>query len=121
LLGMAGHPRRYSELTGVQYLSVMWPLQRFITFAAIVTIAGQLVFLANFFWSMFRGPMAASNPWDSTTLEWTLASPVPAEGFGSKLPVVNHGPYEYSVPGADKDFVMQNRLPVREKPASQES
>ena len=108
LLGIAGHPRRYSELTGVQYVAAMLPLQRFITLAAIVTIAGQVVFLANFFWSLRRGPAAEGNPWECTTLEWTLPSPTPVQGFGERVPAVNRGPYEYSLPGADKDFLMQD-------------
>ncbi len=108
LLGAAGHPRRYSELTGVPYVAAMAPLQRFITVAAILTISGQIVFLVNFFWSMFKGPAAPGNPWDCTTLEWSLASPVPPQGFGEHEPVVNHGAYEYSVPGAAKDFLMQD-------------
>ncbi|HWG49809.1 MAG TPA: cbb3-type cytochrome c oxidase subunit I [Candidatus Acidoferrales bacterium] len=108
LLGAAGHPRRYSELTGVQYVSAMEPLQRFITIAAVVTIAGQVLFLVNFFWSMFRGRVAGPNPWDCTTLEWTLPSPTPALGFGENKPEVTHGPYEYSVPGMEADFQPQN-------------
>jgi cytochrome c oxidase subunit 1 len=108
LLGAAGHPRRYSELTGVQYVSAMEPLQRFITIAAVVTIAGQVIFLVNFFWSMFRGRAAGPNPWNCTTLEWTLPSPTPARGFGENKPEVNHDPYEYSVPGMEADFQPQN-------------
>ena len=108
LLGIAGHPRRYSDLTGVQYVAAMAPLQKFITVAAIVTILGQIIFLVNLFWSMRRGPVAAANPWECTTLEWTLLSPTPAGGFGEKQPQVNHGPYEYSVSGAEKDFTMQD-------------
>ena len=108
LLGAAGHPRRYSELTGVPYVAAMAPLQRFITLAAIITISGQIVFLVNFFWSMFKGSAAPDNPWECTTLEWSLASPVPPQGFGEHEPVVNHGAYEYSVPGAAKDFLMQD-------------
>jgi cytochrome c oxidase subunit 1 len=107
LLGAAGHPRRYSELTAVQYVSAMVPLQEFITYAAIVTIAGQIVFLGNFFWSLFRGPRSESNPWACTTLEWTLPSPAPAEGF-SQPPVVNRGAYEYVGPGQELDFVTQD-------------
>jgi len=45
LLGIAGHPRRYSELSGVQYVAAMAPLQKFVTVAAIVTLAGQVIFL----------------------------------------------------------------------------
>jgi cytochrome c oxidase subunit 1 len=108
LLGIAGHPRRYSDLSGVQYVAAMAPLQRFITLAAIVTIAGQVIFLVNLFWSMRRGPRADANPWGCTTLEWTLPSPAPAEGFGGQQPLVSHGPYEYSVSGAAKDFMMQD-------------
>src|SRR6266478_662025 len=60
------------------------------------------------FWSMFKGPMANDNPWEATTLEWTTATPPPHDNFGGRTPVVYHGPYEYSVPGAPKDYVMQN-------------
>jgi cytochrome c oxidase subunit I len=108
LLGIAGHPRRYSELSGVQYVAAMAPLQKFITLAAIITLVGQIIFLVNLFWSMFKGQMAEPNPWECTTLEWTLNSPAPAEGFGNRLPQVNHGPYEYNISGAEKDFVMQD-------------
>jgi len=108
LLGIAGHPRRYSELTGVQYVAAMAPLQKFVTVAAIVTLAGQAIFLVNLFWSMRKGPEAEANPWECGTLEWTLASPPPAEGFGERHVEVNHGPYEYNIPGAEKDFVMQD-------------
>jgi cytochrome c oxidase subunit 1 len=108
LLGIAGHPRRYSELSGVQYVTAMAPLQKFITVAVIVTLAGQVIFLVNLFWSMFKGRKAEANPWECTTLEWTLKSPAPAEGFGDQRPQVNHGPYEYNISGAEKDFVMQD-------------
>src|SRR5260221_5251507 len=108
LLGIAGHPRRYSDLSGVQYVAAMAPLQKFITLAAIVTLAGQAIFLVNLFWSMRKGPEAEANPWECGTLEWTLASPPPAEGFGESQVEVNHGPYEYNIPGAGKDFIMQD-------------
>jgi len=106
-LGMAGQPRRYSQFTEVAYLHALMPLNRFITYAAIITIAGQFIFVINLFWSMFKGPKANDNPWESTTLEWTTATPPPHDNFGGHTPVVYHGPYEYSVPGAPKDYVMQ--------------
>src|SRR5215472_9513819 len=107
LLGIAGHPRRFSELTGVQYVAAMAPLQQLITYAAIVTIAGQVVFLANVFWSLFKRPRSEPNPWGCTTLEWTLPSPAPWHGFG-QAPLVNHGPYEYATSGQEPDFVRQD-------------
>jgi cytochrome c oxidase subunit 1 len=108
LLGIAGHPRRYSDLSGVQYVAAMAPLQKFITLAAIVTIAGQLIFLVNLFWSMRRAPAAEANPWECGTLEWTPASYATNEEAGEWRPRVNHGPYEYNTSGAEKDFTMQD-------------
>jgi len=106
-LGMAGQPRRYSQFTELAYLQQLMPLNRFITYAAIVTISAQVIFVINLFWSMFKGPKASDNPWESTTLEWTTATPPPHDNFGGRTPVVNHGPYEYSVPGSPRDYVMQ--------------
>jgi cytochrome c oxidase subunit 1 len=106
-LGMAGQTRRYSQFTEVAYQAKLMPLQRFITYAAIITISAQLIFVINLFWSMFKGPKASDNPWESTTLEWTTATPPPHDNFGGVTPVVHRGPYEYSVPGAPRDFVMQ--------------
>jgi cytochrome c oxidase subunit 1 len=106
--GMAGQTRRYSQFTEVAYLQKLIPLNTFITYAAIITVAAQFIFVINLFWSMFKGPKASDNPWEATTLEWTTATPPPHDNFGGVTPVVHHGPYEYSVPGAPKDYVMQN-------------
>ncbi len=106
-LGMAGQTRRYSQFTEVAYQTKLIPLQTFITYAAIITITAQFIFVINLFWSMFKGPKASDNPWESTTLEWTTATPPPHDNFGGVTPVVNHGPYEYGVPGAARDYVMQ--------------
>jgi cytochrome c oxidase subunit I len=110
-LGMAGGTRRYSQYTEVAYLQKLMPLHQFMTYAAIITIAAQFIFVINLFWSMFWGPKASDNPWESTTLEWITATPPPHDNFGGLTPVVNHGPYEYGVPGAAKDFVMQTDPP----------
>jgi len=106
-LGMAGHPRRYSQLTELGYLHNLMPLQKFISIVAFITIAAQFIFLFNLLWSLFKGKKAGMNPWQATTLEWTVPSPPPHDNFGGVVPVVNHGPYEYGVPGAASDFVMQ--------------
>jgi cytochrome c oxidase subunit 1 len=106
-LGIAGGTRRYSQYTEVAYLTKLMPIHQFITYAAIITIAAQFIFVINLFWTMFKGPKASDNPWESTTLEWTTATPPPHDNFGGVTPVVYHGPYEYGVPGAPKDYVMQ--------------
>jgi len=107
-LGMAGQTRRYSQFTEVAYQMKLIPLQTFITVAAIITISAQFIFVINLFWSMFKGPKASDNPWEATTLEWTTTTPPPHDNFGGVTPVVHNGPYEYGVPGAAKDFVMQS-------------
>src|SRR6201998_2275546 len=107
-LGMAGQTRRSSQFTEVAYQTKLLPLQTFMTYAAIITIAAQFIFVINLFWSMFKGPKASDNPWEATTLEWTTTTPPPHDNFGGVTPVVYHGPYEYGVPGAPKDYVMQN-------------
>jgi cytochrome c oxidase subunit 1 len=106
-LGLAGHPRRYSQLTELTYLHNLIPLQTFMTYAAFITIGIQLVFVFNFFWSLKKGAKASDNPWEATTLEWTTATPPPHDNFGGRVPVVSHGPYEYGTPGAARDYVMQ--------------
>jgi len=106
-LGLAGQTRRYSQFTEVAYQTKLIPLQTFITYAAFVTISVQLVFLFNLFCSMVKGAKASDNPWEATTLEWTTATPPPHDNFGGRTPVVYHGPYEYGVPGAAKDYIMQ--------------
>jgi cytochrome c oxidase subunit 1 len=106
-LGVAGHPRRYAETSGVDYLASLQPLHEFISIAAIITIAAQILFVINFFWSLRGGKKASENPWEATTLEWTVPSPPPHDNFGGKVPVVYRGAYEYSVPGVAQDYIMQ--------------
>ena len=107
-LGIAGHPRRYSELSGFEFLKPLMGVHEFMSHAAFLTAAVQLVFLFNVFWSIFKGKKASDNPWEATTLEWTIPSPPPHDNFAGKHPVVYHGPYELGVPGAEKDYIMQD-------------
>jgi len=106
-IGIEGAIRRYSTST-VNYLIPMIPVHKFMTLAALITGAGQFIFLINVFWSMFKGEKGSVNPWEATSLEWTVPSPPPWDNFAGKHPVVYHGPYEYAVPGAAKDYVMQD-------------
>ena len=77
------------------------------TVALITLLCFQVVFLYNFFNSMFRGPKAGNNPWKANTLEWTVPSP-PGHGNFKELPTVYRGPYEYSHPDRDEDFWPQD-------------
>ena len=107
-LGMAGAPRRYAQFTEFAYLTKLQPLAIEISIAALITGAAQLILLFNIFWSLRHGRKAPENPWEGTTLEWAISSPPPHDNFGEAEPVVCRGPYEFSVPGAEKDFVMQD-------------
>jgi cytochrome c oxidase subunit 1 len=106
-LGLAGNVRRYSAFTD-DFLIPLIPVHRFITYAAILTGLGQMIFLYNLIYSRFKGAPAPDNPWDCTSLEWSVPSPPPWDNFGGKHPVVYHDPYQYNVKGeSGKDFVMQ--------------
>jgi cytochrome c oxidase subunit 1 len=111
-LGIAGGLRRYAQYTEFEFLKPLQPVQYFITIAAFATITAQIIFFVNFFWSLRKGRRAGPNPWDATSLEWVTSSPPPFDNFGPDEPVVHHGPYEFSVPGAAKDFVLQTDPPV---------
>jgi cytochrome c oxidase subunit 1 len=114
-LGIQGGLRRYAQVTEFDFLRPLQPVHVFITIAAFVTVAAQLLFLFNFFWSLKKGERAPVNPWQATSLEWTIPSPPPHDNFGEIEPVVYRGPYEYGVPGAAQDFIMQT------EPAAQEA
>jgi cytochrome c oxidase subunit 1 len=107
-IGIVGEPRRYAEFSALDYAAALVPLHRFITIAAFATAAAQLLFFWNFFRSMKSGEMAATNPWNATTLEWITASPPPHDNFDGHYPSVYRGPYEYSDPGSTRDFIPQN-------------
>ncbi|MDQ3586199.1 MAG: cbb3-type cytochrome c oxidase subunit I [Acidobacteriota bacterium] len=106
-MGIVGMPRRYSSFEEYVFLARTEPLVLLVTIAALVTAATQFVFLFNFFWSLFKGRKAGDNPWNATTLEWTVSSPPPFDNFGGVVPVVYRGAYEFSVPGAAEDYTMQ--------------
>src|SRR5947208_1502399 len=106
-IGLEGNIRRYSQFTEVIFMKHLIPVHTFMSIAAFVTGGAQLIFLFNLFWSLFKGERATENPWEATSLEWSIPSPPPFDNFGGKHPVVYHGPYEFSVPGASEDYVMQ--------------
>ncbi len=106
-LGIAGNVRRYQAFVE-DYLQPLIPVHRFITIAALLTGAAQLIFLYNLFHSRFWGKPATDNPWEATSLEWsTPTTPPPHNNFGDKLPEVFHDPYQYGVESSTGDYVMQ--------------
>ena len=77
--------------------------------AAFLLLAAQIPFIINLFWSIKKGKKVGANPWQATTLEWA-AAPSPPVGHGNfaEVPVVHHGPYEYSPPDHPKGYLPQH-------------
>lgn len=106
-LGLGGMMRRISDPTVYEHLRQLQPLNIISTWGAMGLGFTTFLFLLNVWYSLRKGPKAPANPWHATTLEWTVPSP-PGHGNFEKTPVVYNGPYEYSVPGMDRDYLMQN-------------
>jgi cytochrome c oxidase subunit I+III len=85
IVGLQGMPRRvytYDADTG-------WGVYNLIsTVGAFILFAGVLTFIANLIYSHFRGVPAGANPWNGDTLEWSVTSPPPNQGF-SVPPIVH--------------------------------
>jgi cytochrome c oxidase subunit I len=105
-LGIMGNVRRYAQFVD-DYLQPVLGVHKFITIAALVTGAAQVIFLYNLIHSRFWGAKASDNPWECTSLEWSIPSPPPFDNFGGKHPVVYHDPYQYGMKGSQGDYIMQ--------------
>jgi cytochrome c oxidase subunit 1 len=112
-LGFIGVPRRYYEMYNSPYIPTSAEgLNAFITIAALIVGFAQIVFIYNIITSAIRGEKAEKNPWKANSLEWQTPEMPPKHGnFGKELPVVYRWPYDFSVPGADKDYIPQNVPP----------
>jgi cytochrome c oxidase subunit 1 len=116
ILGMAGHMRRLYDPSQYDFLKPYQPMNQFISICAFILFTVQIVFVVNFIVSLFRGKASGMNPWEDNGLEWTTPSPAP-HGNWATIPSVYRGPYEFSVPGADQDYLPQSRkLPTDREP-----
>ncbi len=112
-IGLAGLPRRYYTNTNFPLFDDIANVNVIITMFAIIGGAFQLVFLWNFFYSIFYGKKTVQNPWKSNTLEWTAPIEHIHGNWEGEIPHVYRWPYDYSKPGHDDDFVPQN-VPLKE-------
>ncbi len=104
--GLAGMPRRYYDFSNWESFKMFAGLNEFISFISIIVFAAQLLFVFNFFYSIFKGRKVTSeNPWLSNTLEWT--TPInPGHGnWVGEIPEVHRGAYDYGKDG--RDFIPQ--------------
>ncbi|WP_075341867.1 cytochrome c oxidase subunit I [Tenacibaculum agarivorans] len=112
-IGLAGLPRRYYTNTNFPMFDDLADINVFITVMAIMGGVAQLIFLANFFISMYRGPKASQNPWKSNTLEWTTPVEHIHGNWPGKIPEVHRWAYDYSKTDENgnyvhgQDFVLQ--------------
>lgn len=107
-MGLAGVPRRYYANTAYDQFSIFVDMNIFITIAALLGGAAQILFLVNFFGSIFKGKRAPQNPWHSNTLEWTAPVEHMHGNWPGEIPHVYRWAYDYSKPGAEEDFIPQN-------------
>jgi cytochrome c oxidase subunit 1 len=112
-IGMAGLPRRYYTNTNFPLFDDLQNVNVLITTFALIGGVFQLVFLYNFFSSIFYGKKSEQNPWKSNTLEWTAPVEHIHGNWPGEIPHVHRWPYDYSKPGHDDDFVPQN-VPMKE-------
>ncbi|HRO45374.1 cbb3-type cytochrome c oxidase subunit I [Agriterribacter sp.] len=100
--GFAGMPRRYYDYSNWESFKQFTELNQVISFAAILSFLVQLLFLFNFFYSIFKGrKVTTKNPWSANTLEWT--TPIrPGHGnWPGEIPEVHRWPYDYGKDGVD--------------------
>ncbi|MFV0566632.1 MAG: cbb3-type cytochrome c oxidase subunit I [Flavobacteriaceae bacterium] len=112
-IGMAGLPRRYYTNSNFPLFDDLANVNVVITIFAIIGGIVQIVYLYNFFGSIFFGKKATQNPWKSTTLEWTTPVEHIHGNWPGEIPHVYRWAYDYSKPGHDEDFVPQN-VPLKE-------
>jgi cytochrome c oxidase subunit 1 len=105
-MGMAGVPRRYLDFTPWTSFNKFGDLNKMISIVTIIVFAVSLLFVFNFFYSIFKGrKVRTMNPWDANTLEWT--TPInPGHGnWPGDIPEVHRWPYDYGKDG--RDHIMQ--------------
>jgi cytochrome c oxidase subunit 1 len=83
-LGIQGMPRRIYTYADEQNWG-FWNLM--ITLGLFVLVISFVFFVANMLMSLVLGDKASDDPWDGSTLEWTISSPPPVYNF-AQVPVV---------------------------------
>lgn len=105
--GLGGSIRRLYDPSTYEITDPIRNLNVQISHLAFTAAAAQFIFFGNFFWSLFKGPVADKNPWQSSGLEWSADSPAPHGNWGEQIPEVASGPYEYGPDKGADDFVPQ--------------
>ncbi len=118
-LGLSGVPRRYYAFDAFQAFDKFDGISQVISIFAILSFLVQLLFVFNFFYSMFKGrKVEEKNPWGSNTLEWT--TPInPGHGnWPGEIPEVKRWSYDYSKNGSD--YIPQTKPLTKEEELEEE-
>ncbi len=111
-LGMAGVPRRYYRFDNFDAFKDFDDLNKFITIAAVITFFGQILFVVNFFWSIWKGKkMTDQNPYKANSLEWTTPIHTGHGNWPEKIPTVQRWAYDY---GKDGNEYIPQHIPLKE-------
>ena len=116
-LGLAGVPRRYYANTAYDQFDKLVNINSMISIFAILAAVAQIIFVINFFYSIYRGRKTVQNPWNSNTLEWTAPIEHIHGNWPGEIPEVYRWSYDYSKPGAEHDFIPQT-VPFSETESS---
>jgi len=106
-VGLSGAPRRYYAYTAYEGFDAALNINVLISVFAILGGLAQLIFVANFFYSMYRGKKAVQNPWNSNTIEWTAPVEHVHGNWPGAIPEVHRWPYDYGKPGEKEDYIPQ--------------
>jgi cytochrome c oxidase subunit I len=112
--GVAGMPRRYYDFQNWETFKQFGELNQFISYASIIVFFAQLIFVFNFFVSIWRGrKLTDPNPWGATTLEWTTPINGIHGNWPGAIPEVHRWAYDYRDDGNGNDFIMQT-VPLKD-------
>ena len=104
--GLAGMPRRYYDFSNWESFKMFGGLNEFISVVALIVFATQLLFVFNFFYSIFKGrKVTTQNPWGANTLEWTTPIKHLHGNWPGEIPEVHRWAYDYGKDG--RDFIPQ--------------
>jgi len=118
-IGLAGLPRRYYSNSAFPMFEDLLHINKVITVFALIGGLAQLIFLANFFFSIGKGKKAVKNPWRGNTLEWTTPVEHMHGNWPGEIPEVHRWAYDYSKIDENgelwggQDFTPQT-LPIRD-------
>ncbi len=95
-IGLAGLPRRYYSNSAFPMFEDLLHINKVITVFALIGGLAQLIFLANFFFSIGKGKKSVQNPWKGNTLEWTTPVEHMHGKWPGEIPEVHRWAYDYS-------------------------